>query len=152
MGKRSTPDQVISAGPLFARLSSPGAAAKFADKLDISEQRLSNWKRRGIPATVLPEVATALDMTVDAYLREAGRTTGAGRHQDDEGFPDRESPTDLVLLTTIIKEIEQFLVERREKLPPDAKAKLVTLMYDRCSTLRSGPDQKMVVRYLKLVA
>jgi hypothetical protein len=66
--------QRIPSGPLFARLrAKAGAAAAFARALGISQQRLTNWKRRGVPSSELPRVAMALGTTVEAYLKETGR-------------------------------------------------------------------------------
>ena len=59
--------------PLFSRIDKRGGAAAFAEALNVSEQVVSNWKRRGIPAFELPRVALALGMDVEDYLAEAGR-------------------------------------------------------------------------------
>lgn len=63
----------IPSKPLFDRLIGAGASAAFARKMDISPQRLSNWKKRGIPATSLPSVAAKLGLSVEQYLEAAGR-------------------------------------------------------------------------------
>lgn len=63
----------IPSGPLFARLAKPGQAAKFARDIGLSHQRLTNWRRRGVPAAELPSITAALGMTVEQYLTEAGR-------------------------------------------------------------------------------
>lgn len=66
----------ISSAPLFTRIGdSFGAAAKFALGSGISHQRLTNWKRRGIPSAELPAVAAALGISVEQYLKETGQTT-----------------------------------------------------------------------------
>jgi|CXWL01.1.fsa_nt_gi hypothetical protein len=66
----------ISSEPLFTRIGdSFGAAAKFALGSGISHQRLTNWKRRGIPAAELPAVAAALGISVEQYLKETGQAT-----------------------------------------------------------------------------
>lgn len=61
----------ISADPLFKRLGRGGAVA-FAKKINSSEQRVANWKRRGIPSRALPHVAAAIGLSVEQYLQEAG--------------------------------------------------------------------------------
>lgn len=72
MGKGATK---IPALPLFNRIGrTKGGAAGFAKKIDLSEQRLSNWKRRGIPARELPRVTAALGINVETYLREASQS------------------------------------------------------------------------------
>jgi hypothetical protein len=66
----------ISSDPLFKRIGKKkGSAALFAAKLTVSEQALSNWKRRGIPRGEVPRVAAALGMSTETYLSEAGVPT-----------------------------------------------------------------------------
>lgn len=73
MGSGSDKKPPIPAAPLFSRLGEKaGAAAKFARDLGISEQRLTNWKRRGIPPGSLPTVAAHIGVSVESYLQEAG--------------------------------------------------------------------------------
>ncbi|TAK84330.1 MAG: hypothetical protein EPO20_14675 [Betaproteobacteria bacterium] len=60
------------AEPLFKRIGKKGGAAGFATKLNVSEQVVSNWKRRGVPALEVPRVAAELGMTTEQYLAEAG--------------------------------------------------------------------------------
>lgn len=63
----------ISARPLFAKLDKEkGAAAALAEKLNISHGRLANWRKRGVPAAMLPHVAAYLGLSTDDYLRAAG--------------------------------------------------------------------------------
>lgn len=60
--------------PLIRRLTDEGAKAEFARKLNISPQRLNNWiTREYIPADWLPEIAAGLNLSIMAYLQEAGR-------------------------------------------------------------------------------
>lgn len=67
--------KIISGAPLFKKLDTDrGGATAFAKRLEVSEQALSNWRRRGIPAVELPRVAAALNITVEKYLLEAGHT------------------------------------------------------------------------------
>lgn len=67
----------IPADPLFSRLvRRPGGIAQFARDLNVSTQRVTNWRKRGIPAGVLPQVAGVLKMTVDEYLTQAGMGSG----------------------------------------------------------------------------
>ena len=42
--------------------------AWLADKLDTSQQRVYNWKTRGVPASALAGIAAALGWTVDQVL------------------------------------------------------------------------------------
>lgn len=64
----------IDAKPLFDRLdASKGEAARFAKKMGLSHGRVANWRNRGIPAAMLPDVAAYLAMSTDAYLEAAGR-------------------------------------------------------------------------------
>ena len=67
----------IPADPLFSRLvRRPGGIAQFARDLNVSTQRVTNWRKRGIPAGVLPQVASTLKMTIDEYLTQAGMGSG----------------------------------------------------------------------------
>lgn len=64
----------IPAALLFQRIDAvKGGSAEFARALEISPQRLSNWRTRGIPASALPRVAAQLGITVEAYLAASGR-------------------------------------------------------------------------------
>jgi hypothetical protein len=63
----------IPAKLLFERLQDRGTSAAFAKALEMSPQRLSNWKTRGIPASELPQVAAALGISVEEYLAASGR-------------------------------------------------------------------------------
>ena len=77
-GRMSRGDKKISADPLFTRLRErKGGAAAFARALNVSDQVLSNWKRRGIPAGELYRVAHALGITAEEYLAEAGKPVAA---------------------------------------------------------------------------
>lgn len=73
-------DRKISAAPLFERLGRGGAAA-FAKKINSSEQRVANWKRRGIPAAEVGTVAGALGMTYEEYMRAAGHEVHVARQR-----------------------------------------------------------------------
>ncbi len=42
--------------------------AWLADRLGTSQQRIYNWKSRGVPAAALPGIAVALGWTVDQVL------------------------------------------------------------------------------------
>lgn len=40
----------------------------LCDRLGWSKQRVSNWKKRGVPASALPEIAAAIGMTINQIL------------------------------------------------------------------------------------
>jgi hypothetical protein len=68
--------RLIDAKPLFDKLDSEkGAAAKLVIRLGVSHGRLANWRTRGLPAAMLPEVAAYLGMTTDGYLEKIGRVS-----------------------------------------------------------------------------
>src|SRR4051812_22690872 len=65
----------VPSAPLFKRLADQKKSAKWlADELDVSEQVVSNWRRRGnIPDKDVGRVAGALGITYEQYMRDAGR-------------------------------------------------------------------------------
>jgi hypothetical protein len=65
-------EKKISSTPLFGRLSK-GGAAKIAEQLNVSEQVISNWKRRGVPAAEVGRIAAVLGISYEQYMLEAGR-------------------------------------------------------------------------------
>lgn len=71
--------QLFPSGPLFQRLDAkgPGARASFARAMNVSQPRLTNWRKRGVPAAELPRVAAGLGMTVEQYLAEGGKPNAA---------------------------------------------------------------------------
>lgn len=74
-------ERKIPAAPLFERLgNSRGAAKKLAEKLNVSEQVVANWKRRGsIPWAELHRIAAYLGISPEQYLTEAGLPTHVAR-------------------------------------------------------------------------
>lgn len=88
---KDAPRKTIDAAPLFLRLGDrPGAVAKFARDMGISQQRVTNWRNRGLPAAELPSVAAALGITVEQYLKEAGREPQVLRQQTADYLTDDE--------------------------------------------------------------
>lgn len=70
MGKA---ERKISAEPLFERIGKRGGTAAFAKKINASEQRIANWKHRGIPAAEVGRVASAIGISYEQYMKEAGQ-------------------------------------------------------------------------------
>lgn len=65
--------ETIPALPLLDWLKSKGSRqAELARDMGWSDQRLTNWKRRGIPARELHKVAAAMGITSDEYRTRAG--------------------------------------------------------------------------------
>lgn len=61
----------IPAEPMMSRLDELGwSQADFARKLNVSEQVVTNWKRRGIPRGEIYAVAKTLRMTVEQFLEQ----------------------------------------------------------------------------------
>jgi hypothetical protein len=92
--------KTISAAPLFARLKSRGAKAAFAKQLLISEQVLANWKKRGIPASRIPAVSAALQMTMEEYYRLSGNDSD--QKIKKQFMPGSDSEKLFVLLRTLL--------------------------------------------------
>lgn len=83
--------KTIDAAPLFRRLGDQsGAVAKFARQYGISQQRITNWRKRGLPAAELPAICAALGVSVEQYLKEAGQVPHVLRQQTAEYLLDDE--------------------------------------------------------------
>jgi hypothetical protein len=63
-----------------------GAKSKFASKLGISQQVLNNWLKRGVPRARLPEIAGAMGITTDDYIRKANGGTVDTREGPGDDF------------------------------------------------------------------
>lgn len=64
--------KAVSAARLFRYISEENLSQReFGDKIGVSEQTLTNWKSRGIPAARVGEVAHAMGLSYEQYLREA---------------------------------------------------------------------------------
>lgn len=70
--------QKISALPLLRRLKDRAVSqTKFANENNYTPADITNWKARGVPLAELPKVAQWCQITVDAYLSEAGLPTAS---------------------------------------------------------------------------
>lgn len=113
-------EKKISPDPLFRRLGQGGAAA-FAASLNVSEQRVSNWKRRGVPSRELPRIAREIGITVEDYLREAGQAPSHTVEQPKATYLDDEAQA---LLSDYTKAAPAWKLTLRllAKLAPEKQA------------------------------
>jgi nucleotide-binding universal stress UspA family protein len=64
----------ISAQPLIEHLAGQGTGARaaLARRLEVSHQAVSAWLKGAVPAALLPQIAEAMGISVEAYLTAAG--------------------------------------------------------------------------------
>jgi len=56
------------------------------------------------------------------------------------------------VLTKVIRGVEEYLQKAKKDLEPEAKGRLISLLYNYFIKTGEEPDQKTIVSYLKLVA
>jgi hypothetical protein len=61
-------------------------------------------------------------------------------------------PVEMTLLNEVIGKIEEVMVAEKKDLGPEAKARLITRIYNDCSEDRIRPDFVMAKRYLWLLS
>ncbi len=64
--------------------------ARLVEELDTKQQRLTNWKKRGVPRNAWPELAKLLGITIETMLDS--KTTAAAKREPRQA--------DVVLLIT----------------------------------------------------
>jgi SOS-response transcriptional repressor LexA len=72
----------VSARPMLDRLPERGDKAKFAKKIGVAPQDITNWSKRGVPHSKVRAVAKALGITTDQYYAEAGAPPPSGKPAD----------------------------------------------------------------------
>ena len=60
----------------------PGTWADLARALETSEQRINNWKRRGVPPAQYAAIATVLGWSVDRLIGVADKASSGKSHLD----------------------------------------------------------------------
>lgn len=114
-------EKSISAKPLFERFDAEkGAAAKLAKRLNISQGRIANWRTRGIPAAMVPEVAAYLGLKTDEYLVKVGRVRAGELIQEP---PAEYTSSDSPQITRLIKAFAWLMDDEQEKLLRELEAK-----------------------------
>jgi len=115
---------------------------------DIDRASVASWELGStLPsADKLPVICRRLGVSLD-YLFN---TKSGKPYTTSQVNPDTEIDTDL--LETIISEVEVHFVSYRPLPSPGQRARMMGAMYDDCRDSGRRPNQKMVTRYLKLVA
>lgn len=68
----------------------PGTWADLARALETSEQRINNWKRRGVPPAQYAAIATVLGWSVDRLIGVADKASSGKSHVDADQVVDAE--------------------------------------------------------------
>jgi hypothetical protein len=95
----------VSAKPLFSLLKDRGAITAFAKKLGYKDmQRISNWRKRGIPKGQIVDVAKALGMKVENYydLCEGKASEHQAKQRASGNIPRSDAEKLLVLIKTFL--------------------------------------------------
>lgn len=133
----------ISAKPLFERFDAEkGAAAQFAKRLNTAQGRIANWRSRGIPAAMVPEVAAYLGMKTDEYLERVGRVPPRSETSAAIQF-ESDSPQ----ITRLVKAFAWLMDDEQKKLLADLEAKAATnktIAKELGPRFRIKPDQEML--------
>ena len=132
------------------------SAKKFAEILGIKYTTYSNYEKSRIPpAEFIAFLKAKYPQEVDLNWLFAGEKDQDIDPGNDEPKPDEYTQTlagtiDTEIMTRIIIRVEQHL-SKMGKLPPDKKARLYSLLYERQMESGKEIDDKTVVSYLKLV-
>lgn len=118
----------------------------LASKMGISPSAIYQWLK-GDTKNLKLEYLFAL--ASETGYRAEWIATGKG--DKIEATSRTSEPCDLSFLTVTITAVEKYLDQEDLSLPPEAKAKLISLLYDVCSQ-RGKVDEPSVARYLRLVA
>lgn len=122
----------------------------FADPLSTSSGYISEVEqgKKAPGSDFLTSLSRVYGVSIDWLL------TGAG-----EAFPKKSADINLeppqlnpVLLKQVIEGVEIYLKEGKSVLPPEIKARLISLLYDYYAKTGEEVDRRKVVSYIKLVA
>lgn len=118
----------------------------LAAKVKVSRSAVYQWES-GDTKGLKPENLFAVADATGYSAKWIG--TGHGTKRETAVFdPDG---LDLSFLTTTLEAVEKYLDEQDLALQPEAKAKLVALLYETCAD-KGKVEEPTVARYLRLVA
>ena len=73
--------------------------AEFARRMDVSEQRMTNWKKRGMPSALYAKAAEVLGCSIEALLRDGPPARFEFHLADGAERPYRPTPFEWELIS-----------------------------------------------------
>jgi transcriptional regulator with XRE-family HTH domain len=153
--KKLTPQETFPGLPdRIKKLRDSKYQEDFGETIGVSKQMVSKYEAGlAIPsAETLRKIADYGGVTVEFLLRGENKNAPQVLYQTPEEYdaqPLRPLETDLLM--QIIAALEQLLAgDRRLKLTPAQKARLIALLYEHCRENREKPTLRLVKKYLLL--
>lgn len=112
---------------MFDRLKDAGAKAKLAKTLGIGQQVVTNWRRRGIPESMLRRVAAAINMTAEEYMSAIAPPVGA-KGSYEKTILERPLTAEEPPASSVPNALRDRLLLLFEKLMPDQQEKFLEKM------------------------
>jgi transcriptional regulator with XRE-family HTH domain len=119
---------------------------QLAKKAGVSRSAVYQWES-GDTKGLKPENLFAVAAATGYAARWIGTDKGTKRESPVLG----QDGLDLGFLTTTLEAVEKYLDEQELALQPEAKAKLVAILYETCAS-KGKVEEPTVARYLRLVA
>lgn len=139
-------DEILKAVKEIAGVSRD---SEIAHLLDIRQSMISMWRKRGtIPYEFLLHFCEQHNIDMVWLL------TGEGPQYRGESLSSASRHIDLDLMSEVIETVEDVFERDNLSLPPEKKARLVTLIYEEIAedeTKKASMEQK-VVKLLKLAS
>jgi transcriptional regulator with XRE-family HTH domain len=120
--------------------------AGLAKKVGVSRSAVYQWES-GDTKGLRPENLFAVADATGYAAKWIG--TGQGTKRELKAF--NQEGLDLSFLTTTMEAVEKYLDEQDLVLQPEAKAKLIAILYETCA-VKGKVEEPTVARYLRLVA
>jgi len=121
---------------------------EVAKRLKVSRSAVYQWLAGDTKNLKLENLFAVAEMT--GYSAK-WLATGQGTKREAKLFAPDLAGLDLSFLTITLQAVEKYLNEAELSLDPEAKAKLITLLYEICAE-KGKVEQPAVARYLRLVA
>lgn len=122
--------------------------AELARRIGQSRSAINKW-----------ESGDTKNLKLDNLFKLAEKTgysakwiaVGEGTKREHKALTNGAGELNLPFLTMTIQTVERYLDEEELELEPEAKARLVTLLYEICAD-KGTVDRPVVAKYLRLVA
>jgi transcriptional regulator with XRE-family HTH domain len=124
---------------------------EFGELLGISKATVSKYESGiTIPSSdIFNKIASLGNMPIEWLLRgDQLSPTRLRDHNLRVSGAGPGPPMDVALLTDILTEIKNYIVDKSLKLLPQREARLVALIYDHCQEYKVNPDRGLVERFL----